>query len=272
MSAITFYGNEETLEIIQEKRPNLPRLKHHGLDLKRSMQLQSWIGYFTLLRDPIFIVLVKEFWKYAKISDDGNTILSEIFRLPIDVTISSIVRVTGCVSSGVTIDEYQSYLSIVERFRVLHDSSVSYEPTNPGTLLPSAKTWFRFSLSNLHPQATARRTLSHDDIIFVFLLIHHFKINLPKTILIRLKHAIEISRTQTQSYIPYGRILSEIMIQDKIWELIKNNGPDNALVEERCARDDIRQKRPKPGWISIEIITDTIEAEQDSNIDLKPEN
>ena len=41
MAAITFQGNVETLEVISEKRPNLARLKESGLDLVRSMHIQS---------------------------------------------------------------------------------------------------------------------------------------------------------------------------------------------------------------------------------------
>lgn len=76
-------------------------------------------------------MLVKEFWKFSRISDDGNTILSEIFKLPIIVTILSIVKATGCVSFGVTIDDFQSDLRFVKSFKTLFDDSVPYEPNNP---------------------------------------------------------------------------------------------------------------------------------------------
>ena len=187
MSAMIFHGKVETLEVIQEKQPNIARLKHSGLDIIRSMQIQSWSGYYSMLNGPVFLVLVKEFWKYAKISNDGNTILSEVYRLPITISISSIEKVIKCVSSGVTIDDFQTDLNMVERCRILFDDSTPFEPNNPEKLLPSARTWFRFSLTNLRPRATARSTLSQDDRIFVFLLTHHFKINLPKTIFNHLK-------------------------------------------------------------------------------------
>ena len=126
MSAITFRGNVETLEVIPKKRPNLARLKHNGLDLVRSMQIQSCSSYYSMLNGPVYPVLVKEFWKYARISDDGNTIWSEVYRLPIAITISSIVKVTKCVSSGVTIDDYQTELGILERCQILFDDSTPF--------------------------------------------------------------------------------------------------------------------------------------------------
>lgn len=168
----------------------------------RSMYLQDWSGYYALLNGPIFTTLVKELWKFARISDDGNTIWSEIYRLPISITISFIKEVTKCASSGATIDHYQSRLSTVESFRILHDSSIPYEPNNPENLLPYAQAWFRFSLTNLCPRETARSTLSHDDKIFIFLLSYHFRINLHKTIFNHLKHSIEVSRTQIHHFIP----------------------------------------------------------------------
>ena len=238
MSAMTFHGKVETLEIIQEKQPNLARLKHSGLDIVRSMQIQSWSGYYAMLNGPVYPVLVKEFWKYARISDDGNTVMSEVYRLPIAISISSIEKAINRVSSGVTIDDFQTDLSIVERCRILFDDSITFEPNNPEKLRPSARTWFRFSLTNLRPRATARSTMCQDDRIFVFLLTHHFKINVPKTIFNHLKHSIEVSRTQIQSYIPYGRMISEIMIREGFWGLLSSVGPAHSVIEERCARVD----------------------------------
>ena len=115
------------------------------------MQFQSSYDYYSLLHGPIYTVLVKEFWKYARISKDGNIIWSEIFRLPIAITLSSIVKATGCVASSVTTDDFQTDLGLVEKFRVLHDVSATYEPTNLENLFPTPKTWFRFSLTNLRP-------------------------------------------------------------------------------------------------------------------------
>ena len=233
---MNFSENQESLEVIQEKRPILARLKYDGLDIVRSMQVQSWFGYYSLLHGPIYPVLVKEFWKNAKISDNGNIIWSKIYDLPIAITISSIVEVTGCIASGLTIDDFQTDLSLIEKFRALQDSSTSLEPTCPETLLPTPKTWFRFSLTNLRPRATARSTLSHDDRIFIYLLTNHFKINLPKTIFDHLKYSLEITRTRHIFYIPYGRILSEIFIKEGIVEAVKKIGLEHSLIEERCER------------------------------------
>ena len=235
---MTFRGKVDTLEVIREKQPNLARLKNSGLDIVRSMQIQSWSGYYAMLNGLVFPALVKEFWKYARISDDGNSVMSEVYRLPIVISISSIEKVINCVCSGVTIDDFQTDPSMVERCRILFDDSTPFEPNNPEKLLPSARTWFRFSLTNLRPRATARSTLSQDDRIFVFLLTHHFNINLPKTIFNHLKHSIEVSRNQIQSYIPYGRIISEIMFKEGFWGLLSRVGPAHSVIEERCARVD----------------------------------
>ena len=75
-------------------------------------------------------------------------------------------------------------------------------------------------------------------IVFVFLLAHHYKINLPKTIFNHLKESIKVSRAQPESYIPYGRILYELMVREGIWETLRINGPEGALAEDKCARVD----------------------------------
>ena len=169
-----------------------------------------------MLQGPIYPLLVKEFWKYARISEDGNIIWSQIYGLPISVTISSIEKVTECVSEGVTVEDFQTNLGLLEKFKILFDSSAPYEPNNPEYLLPHNKILFQFSLSNLRPRANARGTMSQEDRVIVFLLSYHFKINLPKTIFNHLKYSIAASRKQSQAYIPYGRILSEIIFQEGI--------------------------------------------------------
>lgn len=148
------------------------------------------------------------------------------------------MKVIGCVAFGVTIDDFQSELSMVDKFKILHDSSTTYELTNPKTLILSSWTWFKFSLINLRPRATSRSTLSHDDRIYIYLLTYHFRINFPKTIFSHLKYSIEISKTHLQSYIPYGRIMSEIIFREGIWEMEKRIGPEHSLVETICARMD----------------------------------
>lgn len=123
-------------------------------------------------------------------------------------------------------------------FRILCYNSIQYEPNNPENQLPYARTWFRFSLTNLRHRASEINTLSHDDIIFIYLLSYHFRINLPKTIFNHLKYSIEISRTHVHSYIPYGRILSKIMFRRRIREIVKSIEPEHVMFKTICDRVD----------------------------------
>ena len=64
------------------------------------------------------------------------------------------------------------------------------------------------------------------------------RVNLPQSIFNYLWKSIYESRNLTKSYIPFGRVLSEIFIQDELVDLITEDGlenyPENCLLKTKC--------------------------------------
>ena len=73
--------------------------------------------------------------------------------------------------------------------------------------------------------------MRYDDQTLIYLLMNDTQVSLPQSIFISLWKYISESRNRIKSYIPYGRVLSEIFFQevmvDFIKEMIAEDGPEN---------------------------------------------
>ena len=93
----TFLGNEDLLEIIIEKQIEiLPLESNIARSITHVSYFQQWTRYFIMLKKPIYMNLVKEFWKHAYLDYENCSILSYIFEIPITITPLSITLATGC--------------------------------------------------------------------------------------------------------------------------------------------------------------------------------
>ena len=129
-----------------------------------------------------------------------------------------------------------------EKFVSLHDMSSGYEPINPENLLPIPKAWFKLTVSNFLPRGENQDILRYDDQAFIYLLMNDIRVNLPQSIFNCLWKSISESRNRIKSYIPYGRVLSEIFFQEGIVDIIKEmiaedgaeNCLENCLLKTKC--------------------------------------
>ncbi|MCI24427.1 hypothetical protein A2U01_0045610, partial [Trifolium medium] len=71
---------------------------------------QKWEHYIDLLRGPIYVNLVKDFWLHAYVvqtSDEDFKIKSLVWGNPITITPSSIVDAIKCPNHGEDIEKYR---------------------------------------------------------------------------------------------------------------------------------------------------------------------
>ena len=235
----TFLGNEDLLELIIEKQFEIISLQHNtACSVTSVTYYQEWIRYHSMLKKPIYVNLVKEFWKYAYLNHENSSISSYVYDIPITIKPFSITLATGCENTGVTVDFVKSRSLMSEKFPSLHDCSSRYEPMNPENLLPIPKAWFKLVLSNFLPRGINQDLLRYDDQVFIYLLMNDTRVNLPQSIFNYLWKSIYESRNQTKSYIPFGRVLYEIFIQDELVDLITEDGlenyPENCLLKTNC--------------------------------------
>lgn len=69
MGSKSFCGDDDLLEVINEKHTNMLSTNHN---FYLSIHVQGWSGYVAILNGPIYLNLMKSFWKYASISSDDS--------------------------------------------------------------------------------------------------------------------------------------------------------------------------------------------------------
>ncbi|MEX5523362.1 hypothetical protein, partial [Bacillus cereus] len=91
--AVTCVYSPDELQALAEWRFDLDNIAANGFDLRPEVKAQGWEEYFNRLRGPVYIKLVKEFWKHADCDD--NQVVSYIAGRRIIVTEKSIVDLLG---------------------------------------------------------------------------------------------------------------------------------------------------------------------------------
>jgi hypothetical protein len=166
--------------IIKERVINFEELKEQGFNLKASMMKQGWENYFKILDGPIYDHLVQEFWKNACMKNKASSvpeIQSMVIGHQVTITLAEIAKAIGCPEEGINIEKY--------KYNSCLNSNVIKK------------------LYDFHADQNETTSLKH-------------KISLPLTILNHMKTCIEISKTGKSCFIPYGRVISQLLIQQGI--------------------------------------------------------
>ena len=93
------------LEVICEKQIKiLPLSEEESVcTLTSIMHYQEWTKYFMILDKPVYINLVKDFWKHVYINYEDRSISSCIFGIPLNITPFTIARAISCKNTGFTV-------------------------------------------------------------------------------------------------------------------------------------------------------------------------
>ena len=92
-----FLANEDLIEITIEKQIEISSLESNiASSISDVFYSQQWTRYFSMLKKPTYVNLVKEFWKHAYLDYENGSIHSYIFDIPITITPFSITLATGC--------------------------------------------------------------------------------------------------------------------------------------------------------------------------------
>ena len=77
--------------------------------------------------------------------------------------------------------------------------------------------------------------LTHDDRVFIFLLMNRMRVNLPQTIFDLLLKTITNLKNGDfiKPYAPFGRVLSEILFSEGIVGKIKRTGPQAGMLKNK---------------------------------------
>lgn len=238
------------LDVQIESPVDFDSLERNGVDIKGYFAAQQMDDFFKMLNRHSYMNLLKDFWIKAEVFDRkdaeeeearllkenprlkgksraemglkpfrGIEIKSAVMGMEVTITEETIAKACRCSNSGMF--QWDAVKG-------------KWEDKNIGVLFngkPKAKTT---EMSSVHrillkilsecifQKGGGSDQLSLDHKVVLYFLASFEKINLPKYILYHMCWAIRESQKNERRQIPYGRLLSEIFVQGKLLEHLKN--------------------------------------------------
>ena len=230
------------LQVLKELRVDFSNLAQNDMDLRIEMTAQGWENYFARLHGPVYELLVKEFWRQAECDD--HYVVSHVLGRRIVITEKSIAELLGLAHlQGLRVHGKEKNMP-TGAINFLHKELYSdYSPEKQKkeykvkTLLPKLRAWHRIILGCLNPRPSTNSAdyINTNQKYMLYCLKKGKKLCLPFIIFHYLKEIITKSRTTTARegkkiphYIPFGRILSDILVE---------SGLVDALRDAQCTED-----------------------------------
>src|ERR1044072_7079024 len=227
----------EQLDVLRESRVNFNNMAANKMDLRQDVDFQGWGKFFERLNGPTYEKIVKEFWKHA--TCDDNYIVSHVLGKKVVITEKLIARLLelnhreGKVIAGKEKDMSDEERNVLNSY--LYKGYKKDEFVYPlKSLRPPLRAWFRIIISCITPRPSGNSAdyINIHQKYMLYCLCTDKKICLPYTIFQHLRECINSSRTAGKmkdkkrkiKYIPFGRLISDLMIQNGLIQDIIKTG------------------------------------------------
>jgi len=243
---------EWELNVQVESPVDFISLVHHGCELRDIYHAQDLDDYFGMLNGPTYMNLVRHFWVRAQVyhwkaaqlemdekvlidpSLQGKTreemglepftcteIRSSIMGIPVfisEVVISWVIRraFEGRFVSGLDNSKSSPWNDIVNKTMFSSTRNKKYSD-----LSMKHKQLLKIQNENLLPKGGGEDQPSLDHRVFLHFFMIKEKSNVPKYIFRHMIKTLRESQTIKRSWIPYGRLISEILHQGGILNTLK---------------------------------------------------
>src|ERR1044072_3426245 len=235
---ITCTISPNNLLCLVEQRIDLVNLFLNDFSLYEDIHSQESEIFFSRLRRPTYPALVKESWKTAEC--DRGHIVSHICGKRVNITEKTIGELL-CLdhNKGIRIcgrNENNDFISNV----IDKEIFIDLDPTKPPSedksisLVPKLRIWYQILINCINPKPLnlLSENLNADQKYFIYHIKNKDKLCLHAILFLHLKFSIQDSRTTADNdkekilYIPFGRIISEILVENGI---IEHLGEEEAL-------------------------------------------
>ncbi|KAK2421573.1 hypothetical protein QL285_032189 [Trifolium repens] len=247
----------ESFEFITEKFVDFESLKVNGIDIQSLFYDQQWKNYFEMLNGFVYYDIVKYFWQKATIFDKfnadeevkkmvekdgslkgksrtqlglrpfrGKEIRSNIMGINVLITQEHIAKILGLDNEGENVDEYGEKSKHIESIK--KDLFLPGCANNDFGKAKFMKQNFSFAfsfafkvfLASIITREGGYDTISLPHRHFIWFLYKKVKINLAKLLFDHLCFTISKSRSKSPSMIHHPRLISEIIRQTKLTQII----------------------------------------------------
>ncbi|KAK2428761.1 hypothetical protein QL285_027256 [Trifolium repens] len=243
----------EAFEFVTEKFVDFESLKVNGIDVQGLFYDQQWKNYFEMLNGFVYYDIVKYFWQKATLFDRfsadeevrkmvekdsslrgksrselglkpyrGKEIRSNILGINVLITQEHIAKVLGLDNEGENVDDYDEkskHLEAIKKDLFLPGSSNS-DFGKAKFMRPNFGFAFRVFLASIITREGGYDTISIPHRHFIWFMYKKVKINLAKTLFDHLCLTISNSRTKSTSSIHHPRLISEIIRQTRLIDIL----------------------------------------------------
>jgi len=243
---------EWELNVHVENPMDFISLAYHGCELRDIYQAQDLVDYFGMLNGPTYLSLVRHFWVRAQVYDrkaaqlemdekvlidpslQGKTreemrlepfrcmeIRSSIMGIPVfisEASISWVIRRAseGKIVNGLDNNKTSPWNDIVNKTMFNNTKKGKYSE-----LSMRIKMLLKIQNENLLPKGGGGDQPSLDHRLFLHFFLTKQKANVPKYIFRHMIKTLKESQTIKRTWIPYGRLISEILHQGGILKALK---------------------------------------------------
>ncbi|KAK2427858.1 hypothetical protein QL285_026413 [Trifolium repens] len=255
---LVFKDNEtvagpESFEFITEKFVDFESLKVNEIDIQSLFYDQQWKNYFEMLNGFVYYDIVKYFWQKATIFDKfnadeevrkmvekdgslkgktrtqlglrpfrGKEIRSNIMGINVLVTQEHIAKILGLDNEGENVDEYGEKSKHIESIKkdLFLPGCANNDFGKAKFMKQNFSFAFKVFLASIITREGGYDTISLPHRHFIWFLYKKVKINLAKLLFDHLCFTISKSRTKSPSMIHHPRLISEIIRQTKLTQII----------------------------------------------------
>ncbi|KAK2435495.1 hypothetical protein QL285_020548 [Trifolium repens] len=255
---LVFKDNEtvagpESLEFITEKFVDFESLKVNGIDIQSLFYDQQWKNYFEMLNGFVYYDIVKYFWQKATIFDKfnsdeevkkmvekdgslkgktrtqlglrpfrGKEIRSNIMGINVLITQEHIAKILGLDNEGENVDEYGEKSKHIESIKkdLFLPGCANNDFGKAKFMKQNFSFAFKVFLASIITREGGYDTISLPHRHFIWFLYKKVKINLAKLLFDHLCFTISKSRSKSPSMIHHPRLISEIIRQTKLTQII----------------------------------------------------
>ncbi|KAK2404933.1 hypothetical protein QL285_054234 [Trifolium repens] len=243
----------ESFEFITEKFVDFESFKVNGIDIQSLFYDQQWKNYFEMLNGFVYYDIVKYFWQKATIFDKfcadeevrkmvekdsslegktrsqlglrpykGKEIRSNIMGINVLITQEHIAKLLGLDNEGENVDEYGEKSKHIESIKkdLFLPGCANNDFGKAKFMRQNFSFAFKVFLASIITREGGYDTISLPHRHFIWFMYKKVKINLAKLLFDHLCFTISKSRTKSPSIIHHPRLISEIIRQTKLIQIV----------------------------------------------------
>ncbi|KAK2423095.1 hypothetical protein QL285_033572 [Trifolium repens] len=246
----------EAMEFITEKFVDFESLKLNDIDIQKLFFDQQWGNYFEMLNGFVYYDIVKYFWNKATIFDKfsaeeevkemiakdqtlkgksrvqlglrpfkGKEIRSNIMGINVLITQEHIAKVLGLDNEGENVNQYKVKSKYIESIKkdLFPPGTTEAEFGKPKFMKKEFNFAFKVFLASIITREGGKDIISLPHRHFIWFMHKRVKINLAELLFEHLCSTITESRHKSVAMIHHPRLISEIVRQTKLIEILRKS-------------------------------------------------